>query len=144
MAAPPPPPTWYAPKESDYRPEYDRDTANKAKQSWDSYWDWVHKFYSGAFLLEGWTDRAKDIIANVKDTTMKTNLQKQLNTLGIDISREWAKDNGIRKIDRDDLTYWGKLLTDAKKKDGGNGVEIMRIVEFLQKGVLRRLGRDRQ
>ena len=48
---------WYSPREADFRPEYDRDAANQAKESWDEYWSWVKTFYQGAFLSPGWTSQ---------------------------------------------------------------------------------------
>lgn len=41
---------WYQPIAADFKPLYDRDTADQKYQSWDgrdSYWYWVQTFYNG-------------------------------------------------------------------------------------------------
>ena len=42
---------WYSPMAEHFRPNYDQDASNRAKQTWDQYWSWVKVFgYDGNMI----------------------------------------------------------------------------------------------
>ena len=131
---------WYEPKEGDYRPEYNRDRANQPKQSFAEYYDWVKSFYSGkqkiGFLMvkvqPGWTEEGRNIVNAVVDDATKKKVRAALNSLGVLISREWAKDNGVRVINTDDLRSWGGRLKSAMRQDEGDGAVIGKEIEAIR------------
>lgn len=135
--------TWYVPIEADFRPEYNRDTANQARQTWNSYAEWVRSFYAGSFLSAGWTAQGRSILASVRYAAAQQELLEMLNYLGKKIAREWAKDNGIRKINTSDLSVWGRTLTDAKSRDTGTGARIKQSIIDINNQADKKLGNGR-
>ncbi len=51
------------------------------------------------------------------------------------ISAEWAKDNNIRKINTSDVKKWAEKINKAKKRDNGNGCEIKKVLNIIEKEV---------
>ena len=119
---------WYTPVPVDFRPTYDADPVNKRVQTWGQYWGWVETFYDGTLVSPGWTRQAKGLLEGVGDAGQGLKLRASLNALGRDVCREWAKDNGVRKVDTNDLKRFLARLEDAAKRDGGNGSEIERAI----------------
>jgi hypothetical protein len=141
---PPPPATaaeWYVPKEEDFRAEYNRDTANQAKESWPEYWSWVKKLYEGDFLTRGWTRQGKGLLEGVRAERTRDELRATLNDLGRRVAAEWSKDNGVRKIDTANLLQFGKRLQEAKDRDDGSGSSIRAAVDKVRADVDARLAR---
>jgi hypothetical protein len=139
----PPPATagdWYAPKEADFRPEYDRDTANQAKESWQEYWSWVNKFYEGDFFTQGWTKQGKGLLEVVRSERTRDELRATLNDLGRRVAAEWSKDNGVRKIDTANLLQFGRQLQIARQRDDGSGSSIRAAVDKIRSQVDAKLG----
>jgi len=131
---------WYAPIEADFRPEYDRDTVNQKVQSWTEYWGWIRQFYAGNFLSEGWTKQGRACVAVVKGKAVRDELIKMLNELGKEIAKEWAKDNGIRKISTVDLQRWGSTLRSARIKDNGTGHVLKATLQAIRQEAEKKLG----
>jgi hypothetical protein len=139
---PPPPETateLYSPREDDFRPEYDRDAANRAKESWKDYWYWVKKFYDGDLITRGWTRQAKDLLAVVRSDRARDELRAVVNDLGRRVAAEWSKDNGVRKIDTAALIHYGRLLQEAKARDDGSGGSIRAALDKVRSAVDARL-----
>jgi hypothetical protein len=133
---------WYAPLAEDFRPHYDHDIANRARQTWQQYWSWVKSFYEGNFFAKGWSDRARWLVEQVRSDVERTRLRTKLNAVGRDICAEWAKDYDLRKISSADLLTWGKMLEKAKARDDGTGAEIHRTIEQLLGDYRRKVGSD--
>lgn len=126
---------WYEPSEEDFKPAYERDAANSAKQPWHDYWGWVKSFYQGNFFDAGWTKRCKELVAAVHTKERQLALRIKLNSLGRIIAAEWAKTNAGRKIDSSKLLSWGNRLLEAKKNDNGEGAGIEKEIELIAKEV---------
>ncbi len=121
------------PSQKEYREEYDRDAANKKKQSWDQYWSWVKSFHEGTFFVSGWTDRAKELVDGVKPGPERKKLVKEIKAFGKDLCKEWAKDSSVCKIGTSDLTRWGKLIEKAKRADAGDGESLAKAISEIRK-----------
>jgi hypothetical protein len=131
---------WYAPLSEDFRPHYDRDAANRGKQTWEEYWRWVKSFYAGNFFTKGWSDRASSMVDDVRSEIERKRLRTKLNAVGRDICAEWAKDYDTRTIDSADLLTWGKMMERAKERDDGTGAEIDRTIEAIRNDHRRKSG----
>lgn len=129
----------YQPREEDFRPSYDRDKANAERQSWKEYWDWIESFYRGNAFDAGWTKRSQALFENLGTEEARGEIRAGPNTLGRTISAEWAKDNGVRKIDTNELRSFAKRLQDAKKKDDGTGQTLQAEIEAVRADVAREL-----
>jgi hypothetical protein len=123
---------WYSPASEHFRPSYDQDATNRAKQTWAQYWSWVKIFYEGNILSQGWTERSKRLLADVKSASDQKKLRAMLNAVGKEIALEWAKDYNIRKISSAALLTWGKTLEKAKAKDDGSGGELRRVIDEIR------------
>ncbi len=123
---------WYSPASEHFRPGYDQDATNRAKQTWDQYWSWVKAFYEGNLISDGWTARSKGLVADVKPASEQKKLRAMLNAAGKEIAVEWAKDYNVRKVNSADLLKWGKTLEKAKAKDDGSGAELRRVIDAIR------------
>lgn len=94
-----------------FRAQYEKDAANKSKQSWNDYWGWVQTFYKGKTFppVPGWASREKEIAGKVPEARV------ELETTGRALAAEWAKDNAVRKVSTSDLQTWGKKFSDASR-----------------------------
>jgi hypothetical protein len=124
---------WYAPRAEDFRPLYNRDAANRAKQPWEQHWTWVKSFYEGNLFAKGWSERGRWLVEDVRSDAERMRLRTRLNALGREICAEWAKDNDIRKVNSADLLTWGKIMEKAKARDDGSGAELDRMIEEIGK-----------
>jgi hypothetical protein len=125
----------YVPREDDFRAEYGRDAANRAKESWKDYWYWVKKFYDGDLLTRGWTRQSKEFLAVVRPERTRDELRAVVNDLGRRVAAEWSKDNGVRKINTADLLRFGKQLQEAKARDDGSGSSIGAALDSVRSAV---------
>ncbi len=123
---------WYVPTPEDFRTEYNEDTANRRKQTWDEYWGWVKSFYEGSFFYSGWTDRAKGVTNIVREGPKRRRVIKEITAFGKDICKEWAKDSSVCKVGSSDLIRWGKVVEKAKAKDDGSGEELARAIASIR------------
>lgn len=115
--------------ESWFKAQYERDAANRAKQSWKDYWSWVQAFYKGKSFppVAGWSDREKDLVAKApaqRDAVV---------AIGRALAAEWAKDNGVRKVSTSDLQVWGKRFTDAARTPNGLATALGEVEAELRK-----------
>jgi hypothetical protein len=131
---------WYSPAPEHFRPSYDQDAANRAKQTWSQYWGWVKVFYEGNMLSQGWTERSKGLLADLKSASDQKRLRAMLNAAGKEIALEWAKDYNIRKVSSADLLTWGKTLEKAKARDDGSGGEFHRVIDGIRHEYRRKRG----
>lgn len=124
---------WYSPVVDHFRPTYDGDPANAARQSWDQYWGWVRSFYDGNFLSRGWSRRAQWLIEGVRSEAEGNRLRTRLNLLGRQIAAEWAKDYDVRKVTSAHLLSWGKRLEHAREHDAGDGKVFHRAIDDIDR-----------
>lgn len=103
-----------------FREQYERDGANKAKQSYKDYAEWVRVFYEGKRFppVAGWNDRQKEILAKLPAAS-HAQARASLERVGRVLAAEWAKDNAVRKVSTSDLQTWGKRFSDAAKDAAG-------------------------
>jgi hypothetical protein len=120
---------WYEPLAEDFRPHYDRDAANREKESWEQYWTWVKSFYDGNVFSKGWSDRARWLVDDIRSDVTRMRLRTRLNAVGREICSEWAKDYDVRKVNSADLVAWGKMLEKAKAGDDGTGAALDRMID---------------
>ncbi len=142
---------WYQPVAGDFRPLYDRDSADQKYQSWDgrdSYWHWVQTFYNGykkrvlgiSVVREvGWTARSRDLASHIASEPARRELALSLNALGRDIAGEWAKNDHACRIHTGDLRRWRDKLSQAQGHDSGSGQVISSAVRAIQAEVDTRL-----
>jgi hypothetical protein len=123
---------WYSPREADFRPEYERDLANQAKETRPEYWSWIKAFYQGNLLSQGWTAQGKATLSGVRSEKTRGELRAELNELGRRIAAEWAKDNAVRKIDTAALRELGGRITKATRGDDGSGQTIQEELKAIR------------
>lgn len=141
----------YQPAAADFRPLYNRDSADKACQDWgggNGYWDWVRIFYQGytkrvlgmtIIRQAGWTATSRRLTAHVVSPPVRQELAVELNALGRDIAGEWARDDRIERINTSDLRRWGSMTTQAGRRDNGSGLVLLAVVRAIQAEVTTRL-----
>jgi hypothetical protein len=102
--------------EAFFKARYEADAANKSKQSWKDYNEWVRVFYEGKRFppVSGWADREKDILGKLPSAS-HAEVKPALSRIGQTLAGEWAKDNSVRKVSTSDLQTWGKRFSDAAK-----------------------------
>jgi hypothetical protein len=130
---------WYTPVEEDFRPIYDGDAANKKVQTWAQYWGWVTHFYDGNFFSKGWTDQVRANLDKVRVASEKTRLRSQLNALGRDLCREWAKDNGVRKVATADLRRYAAEFDAAGRVEDGSGRKLREAIKSVRDDYRRKM-----
>jgi hypothetical protein len=118
---------------------YTGDRSNQKVQSWEQYRGWVQTFYKGSLMSEGWTKFGQVTLSAVKSAPARQGVVTQINELGRIISREWAKDSSVRKINTMDLRRWNDVMATARQSDDGSG---QRIIEALT--AVRRMAESRR
>ena len=138
--------------QADFREVWSSDPCDVQRQSWDDYWGWVQKFYFGTGPWKGWFAYSANIVSNVKSAATKTNLSKELTTLGRRVAGEWAKDNQCRKIrtttgivnfneaGKPAIEGWADALTKATSLDSGDGNSIQQALDQIRSQVNQVLG----
>ncbi len=124
---------WYTPVVDDFRASYDHDPSNAARQTWEQYWGWVQSFYDGNLFSQGWSQRARGLIDDVRSEVERTRLRTRLNLLGRQIGAEWAKDYDVRKVTSAHLLAWGKRLEQARERDIGDGAAFHHAIDDIDR-----------
>lgn len=115
----------YKPVAADSSPAYMNDPANGQKQTWSEYWGWVTSYYQGTLVSNGWIRETEISLARMKDPAQRAALLKEMNEAGRLVSREWAKDGSVRKINTSDLIAWGNRLGVIRRQDKGVDAELL-------------------
>lgn len=99
-----------------FQQQYEADAANKGKQGWKDYQDWVRTFYEGKTFppVPGWKSREKDILSKMP-SARQGEVSAALAKAGQLLAAEWAKDNSVRRVSTSDLQTWGRRFSDAAK-----------------------------
>lgn len=141
----------YQPAAADFRPIYDRDSANREREQWaggNGYWYWVRTFYQGytkrllgvtLIRQPGWTASSRLLVSHVASAPARQELISALNILGRDIAGEWAKDDRVERIQDRDLRRWGDMTARAGSRDSGSGQVLLAAVRSIQAEVNTRL-----
>ncbi len=89
---------------------YRGDPANHPLQNEAEYLTWIVRFYEGSDLMPmGWHDIAESMLFDLTDREHAF-ITNQMNSLGVRISADWAKDNRVRTIDSAMLSLWGGVM----------------------------------
>jgi hypothetical protein len=131
---------WYVPVEEEFRPAYDSDAANKKVQTWAQYWGWVTSFYRGNLFHKGWTFQVTSYLDGVSVEAQRRRLRSEFNALGRDLCREWAKDNGVRKVGTGDLRRYAAMLEGASRADDGTGRRLLEAIDSVRGDYRRKMG----
>lgn len=99
-----------------YERVWESDPRLRQLQPREQYLAWVLRFYSGGFLVPGWTRRQAEIVADL-DPERARLAEPDLAQLGQLISSEWSKDDSIRRISSKTLALWGRVLGEARDAD---------------------------
>jgi len=75
---------------------------------------WYKTFQEGTFLIAGWKDITKEILANTPEK-FREHQRQRLEQLGCKIGMEWSRENAVRKVDNAMLKHWGDALKKAAK-----------------------------
>jgi hypothetical protein len=122
------------PDDAELLPAYQSDRSNQKVQSWGQYRRWVHTFYKGNLMSEGWSKFGEVTVRKVKSAAARQAVVTQINELGRIISLEWAKDSSVRKITTADLRRWNDVIATARQSDDGSGqrtIDALRTVRGL-------------
>lgn len=106
------------PSQTVFEQAYEADTANQAAQSADEYIKWIQRFYQGwTFYPEGWDWLTDKVLTGVEDTVERRLITEQMYSLGLRISKEWAKSSDYRVINTRHLLVWGNALKLSAARD---------------------------
>lgn len=109
-------PSW--PSVAVFELAYQADTANQTVQSADDYIRWIQRFYQGwTFYPEGWDWLTDRVLMGIDDATERRQITEQMFSLGLRISREWAKSSDYRVINTRHLLVWGNALKLSAARD---------------------------
>lgn len=87
---------------------------------------WVKRFYLGSILYPtGWLEMTQLVAASLDNETDKQVAKQELDKLGQQIVKEWAKKNSERLINSQNIATWGQALRTSAE----NGEQI----EFITK-----------
>ena len=111
------------------------DAACAQRESWDSYWKWVQRFFLGYLFSAGWFHDMAPVTSKVTDGGKRQAIQDELVGLGRTIAGEWAKPNSCRKIDTARLREWGGDVKAATSRDAGDGHEIQSELDSINRNV---------
>ena len=123
--------------EAFFRARYEADAANKARQPWKDYHEWVHTFYKGKRFppVPGWAAREEDILKKLPAASRDA-MHHRLVETGRTLAAEWAKDNAVRKVSTGDLQSWGKRFGDAAGDPATLGTALDEVkAELAKRGV---------
>jgi hypothetical protein len=105
-----------------YERIWESDARLQQLQPREQYLAWVLRFYSGSFLVPGWTQREAEIASLLSPEESRLG-EPDLALLGQLISSEWSKPDPIRRISPQMLSLWGKAVAGAR--DSGQIVPVL-------------------
>jgi hypothetical protein len=128
--------------------EYERDSCNRRRQTFEEYWGWVKNLLlEGGSGFQGWMAQADDLVAKIASDEARQRLREMLHRVGRLIAAEWAKDSACRKMystpwqGRPNLMELGRRLQRAMARDKGDGAEIELAVAQAEGELLAAFGR---
>ena len=104
----------YLPLRSYFLAVYEQDETNKQQQTEEEYLAWVVRYYEGwEFYPRGWNQIAQEIVQAQKEPKAVDNVKAKLQSLGLLISAEWAKNNRTRLIHTRQVALWANAMATA-------------------------------
>ena len=91
---------------------YQSATDNQAYQEMDSYLNWIKVFYLGSALSPGWMDLTEGLLYEAP-ANKEQEYAQTMDSLGLLIGAEWAKNNAVRLIDTRCASVWRDALVEA-------------------------------
>lgn len=108
---------------------YQADTVNQALQTEDDYLYWVNRFYNGANLVPGWLGITSGVLERT-DKPEYASVKAQMDSLGLRIGKEWARNNQIRLLNTRSASVWRDALLEAL-----NQGELQKYLDILNQDV---------
>ena len=106
------------PPESLFVAAYEAELDNQAVQSADNYMRWIRRFYQGwTFYSEGWDWLTDRVLVGIDDDAQRQQITQHMYSMGMRISREWAKSSDHRVINTRHLLVWGEALKLSAARD---------------------------
>ena len=106
------------PPESLFVAAYEAELDNQAVQSADNYMRWIRRFYQGwTFYSEGWDWLTDRVLVGIDDDAQRLQITQHMYSMGMRISREWAKSSNHRVINTRHLLVWGEALKLSAARD---------------------------
>ena len=106
------------PPESLFEAAYEAELDNQAVQSADNYMRWIRRFYQGwTFYSEGWDWLTDRVLVGIDDDAQRQQITQHMYSMGMRISREWAKSSDHRVINTRHLLVWGEALKLSAARD---------------------------
>ena len=106
------------PPESLFVAAYEAELDNQAVQSADNYMRWIRRFYQGwTFYSEGWDWLTDRVLVGIDDDAQRQQITQHMYSMGMRISREWAKSSNHRVINTRHLLVWGEALKLSAARD---------------------------
>jgi hypothetical protein len=102
----------YLPGRELFERAWEQDAANQRLQSEEEYLLWVRRFFEGFAGTPGWREMSVEVASRI-DPATAAEAAPLLAGLGVRISREWAKDNSVRRIDTRMVSVWRTALAEA-------------------------------
>jgi hypothetical protein len=100
------------PSRSWFVEQWQLDAANRQVQSETEFLLWVARFYEGFNVAPGWLHMMQQVNIRIA-VEAKAGTNAELFDLGGRIGSEWAKDNGVRKINTRVVAVWRDALMEA-------------------------------
>ncbi len=100
------------PSLSYFRNAYENDGRNRELQDEVDYLSWVVRFFHGFNLTPGWQEMTDQVLLQVHPIDRRA-VAERLVGLGRSISAEWAKDNGVRRINTRHVNVWKDALQES-------------------------------
>ncbi|OGT84963.1 MAG: hypothetical protein A3H91_01890 [Gammaproteobacteria bacterium RIFCSPLOWO2_02_FULL_61_13] len=93
---------------------YESDAKNAAVQTQDQYLAWVRRFYEGSEIYAwGFLD-LESLVLDGLDGESARSLKAKLDTVGLHIGGEWAKDRNTTRITTRMLSLWAEAIQIAQ------------------------------
>jgi hypothetical protein len=105
------------PSRTQFVKTYNSDSVNKSIQTQQEYMLWVQRFYLGWEIYKrGWLKMTDELLAEIDDPQQQKIIEKKMRSLGLKISREWAKKSKQRRIYTRHVAIWGNALLESLDK----------------------------
>ena len=99
------------PPKTVFEAAYESELDNQAQQSADNYMKWIRRFYEGwTFYPEGWDWLTDRVLMGIEDDSQQQLIIEHMYSMGMRISKEWAKSDAHRVINTRHLLVWGETL----------------------------------
>ena len=106
------------PPKTVFEAAYESELDNQAVQSAEHYMRWIRRFYQGwTFYPEGWDWLTDRVLMGIDDDAQRQQITQHMYSMGMRISKEWAKSSDHRVINTRHLLVWGEALKLSAARD---------------------------